>query len=329
MLTPCQAEALRAIEENRYVFLSGYAGTGKSYVIKGLPFTLCGASGKCAADLGGVTIHSFTGVKFGGHIVPTVISMKHKSEIKQVHDLVIDEISMIDGRMMDLLDLYFRCVRGSLLPFGGMRVVFCGDPFQIGPVQRRGGWFFESEVWKRMKPKFIFMKTPCRQQGEFSRILNIMRWGRGGGEVEDYMRSRVSSDVSDCKVMCNTNEEVEMWNRKLFNGSVCDVVFTKNGKDRNRKAYFNGQVCEWREGRVGTYTGDLPLRMCMGMTVHRAQGSTFDRVSVGLKRCFAPGQAYVACSRGKDLRVREYNSRAVFAERKVVEFLNGHGLYAA
>lgn len=45
----------------------------------------------------------------------------------------------------------------------------------------------------------------------------------------------------------------------------------------------------------------LGLRAAWGMTMHKSQGNTFERVAVELSGIFAPGQAYVALSRAKTL----------------------------
>jgi ATP-dependent exoDNAse (exonuclease V) alpha subunit len=47
---------------------------------------------------------------------------------------------------------------------------------------------------------------------------------------------------------------------------------------------------------VGTYT-QLPLMLAWGVTIHKAQGKTFDRVAIDLPYAFAHGQTYVALSR--------------------------------
>ena len=51
---------------------------------------------------------------------------------------------------------------------------------------------------------------------------------------------------------------------------------------------------------VGTYT-QLPLMLAWSVTIHKAQGKTFDRVIIDLPQSFAHGQTYVALSRATSL----------------------------
>lgn len=80
---------------------------------------------------------------------------------------------------------------------------------------------------------------------------------------------------------------------------------------------------------VGSYT-QYPLILAWAVTIHKAQGKTFDRVIVDFDRgTFAHGQAYVALSRVTSLSglvlTQPLLSRHLILDRRVVDFLNNFG----
>jgi ATP-dependent exoDNAse (exonuclease V) alpha subunit len=76
---------------------------------------------------------------------------------------------------------------------------------------------------------------------------------------------------------------------------------------------------------MGSFT-QYPLRLAWAVTIHKAQGKTFDEVVVDFGRgTFAPGQAYVALSRctsmdGLVLR-RPLEPRHVLMDERITTFL--------
>jgi ATP-dependent DNA helicase PIF1 len=70
-LTPSQKRALLLILQGYNVFLSGFAGTGKTWLLKmlaqltGSPVNLYATFGLAAINLGGVTVSSHAALKLG------------------------------------------------------------------------------------------------------------------------------------------------------------------------------------------------------------------------------------------------------------------------
>lgn len=76
---------------------------------------------------------------------------------------------------------------------------------------------------------------------------------------------------------------------------------------------------------VGSFE-QFPLRLAWAVTIHKAQGKTFDRVVIDFERAaFAHGQAYVALSRATTLEgmrlVRPLRSSDIRLDRRIVKFL--------
>ena len=67
----------------------------------------------------------------------------------------------------------------------------------------------------------------------------------------------------------------------------------------------------------------IPLKLGWGLTIHRAQGMTIDRVIVDLPKAFAPGHAYVAFSRVRSLdglSLERFSEASLCASIKVKKF---------
>ncbi|WP_236980650.1 ATP-dependent DNA helicase [Membranihabitans maritimus] len=125
---------------NTPYFITGRAGTGKSTLLRLFrqssrkKIVVLAPTGIAALHVGGQTIHSF--FRFPPRLLsPSEIKRsKNKKLINSLDIIVIDEISMVRADMMDNIDQYLRLNRNSEKPFGGVKMVFFGDLFQLPPV---------------------------------------------------------------------------------------------------------------------------------------------------------------------------------------------------
>lgn len=179
------------------LFFTGSAGTGKSFVLRTLVKALKakhGASavfvtaptGVAACNVGGITLHSFAGVGLGKESATSLANMVAKHDGKaakwnQCQVLVIDEVSMLDGHLMDKLDAVGRRARYRPdAPFGGIQLVLCGDFYQLPPVgvDRTTCFAFESQAWKRAVTRTFQLTHVYRQRDPvFVQCLNDLRMG--------------------------------------------------------------------------------------------------------------------------------------------------------
>lgn len=60
-----------------------------------------------------------------------------------------------------------------------------------------------------------------------------------------------------------------------------------------------------QEGKPKIVRSQYPLRLAYGITIHKSQGMTFDKLVVNFSRIFDYGQAYVALSRARTLYLNE------------------------
>ena len=132
---------------------------------------------------------------------------------------------------------------------------------------------------------------------------------------------------------------------KLTVKKGCQVMFVRNDKDCRFvngsmgeylgnfmvKLYSGGEVVQleratWEHKKSGSYFSQYPIRLAYAITIHKSQGQTIDYLEVDLGRCFAPGMAYVALSRGRTLgglRVKNFSRKSVKVNQHCLEFYRG------
>jgi len=130
------------------ICMSGEGGTGKSEVIKAVTHfasawglrphvALAAFSGSAAILIGGCTIHSFAGISSHNRSAKANVSSAQKADdpVTAIVLLIIDEISLVSADFLGTLSTTLQRKRDCRLPFGGIAVLFCGDFYQLPPVQ--------------------------------------------------------------------------------------------------------------------------------------------------------------------------------------------------
>src|SRR3989338_421160 len=147
-----QAQALDMLKTGANVFLTGEPGSGKTFVTNAyvsflkrakIEVAVTASTGIAATHIGGRTIHSWSGIGIKKELtswdVDRIASNEYAAKrIDRTRILIIDEISMLDGRTLSSIERVCREVKRSKEPFGGLQVVFVGDFFQLPPVAREG-----------------------------------------------------------------------------------------------------------------------------------------------------------------------------------------------
>lgn len=231
---------LKTLQARKNVFLTGGAGTGKSYTTKciiehfyksGKNVAALGSTGISAVNIGGITLHSF--FRFG-RINDINELARHdkaqKNELKELYKvlskldlIIIDEISMVRSSTFEMVA--YRLRMGG---FNGALLVV-GDFYQLEPVVSRdekgqnslfsGFYAWQSMAWGDMSFVNFMLTKPKRTSdlGFFS-ILERIRVGVCDDEVMGFLASRVEQNPpANTLRLFGTNAKVDALNEKRLN----------------------------------------------------------------------------------------------------------------
>ena len=197
-----QQRAFDAIETGKNIFLTGPAGTGKSFVIneikkwaisKNKKFAITALTGCAAVLIGGRTLHSTLGLGIGDKPIDVLVHKMKRcnkaqyARIQALDILVIDEVSMMSDDIMEKASQMLCVIKNNTRPFGGVQVVLAGDMCQLGPVT--GKFCFISSVWNDTIDEVCILTTIVRQSGDemFQKILYYLRKGKCTKRIFDKL----------------------------------------------------------------------------------------------------------------------------------------------
>jgi ATP-dependent DNA helicase PIF1 len=245
-----QKEALDILKTGRNVFLTGAAGSGKTYVLReyinylrGLSASvgITASTGIAATHMGGTTIHSWSGIGVRDSLNKTelaeIAGKSHvKKNLQRASVLIIDEISMLHHFQLDMVDKVAREVKNVDLPFGGLQVVFCGDFFQLPPVRQHGLeslFAYHSDAWKNINLKVCYLQEQHRQNDlEFLKVLNAVRDAAVTEDVIEILKTRFDKEIKT---------EIEPTKLYSHNRNVDDENETELGKLSGKSSSYEMQ----------------------------------------------------------------------------------------
>lgn len=207
-----QSQALHLLHGGASIFLTGAPGAGKTFVLqafieqarqRGKHVAVTASTGIAATHIGGTTIHSWAGM--GIRETLSVQDIKRLCANKTLQKrynstdiLVIDEISMLHGVRLDLVNQLTKSIRSNMQPFGGMQVVFVGDLYQLPPISRANelvDFAHLSDAWNELNPLVCYL-TEQHRQGEGDSLLDLLEAMRRN-EVSEYHQTIIQERLGE------------------------------------------------------------------------------------------------------------------------------------
>lgn len=214
-----QKEAFDILKMGHSVFLTGAAGTGKTFVLNkyieylkshSINPAVTASTGIAATHIGGQTIHSWSGIGVYEKLDSWTLDKLTQNEklykrYENVKVLIIDEISMLHASKLDMINTLFKEFKKANKPFGGIQIVFCGDFFQLPPVVKRYGreedypdemheFAFNSKAWQELNPVICYLEENYRQGEDkvLTELLNDIRFERKTETLLAKLESKVT-----------------------------------------------------------------------------------------------------------------------------------------
>ncbi len=226
-----QQEALKVLKTGKNVFLTGPAGSGKTFVLNeyvnflreyGVDVAITASTGIAATHLKGVTIHSWAGIGIKDFLTDYDLDNLEQKQylwkrFEKTKVLIIDEISMLSANTLDAIDRVCKLFKRNDEPFGGLQVIFSGDFFQLPPIERkqfhdeqtifmdeeevsRTPFAFKSKAWKECDLHTCYLSEQFRQ--EDNALMNLLC------EIRDGELSEKSLEILNKRIIKEDNPEI-------------------------------------------------------------------------------------------------------------------------
>ena len=208
-----QNEALDILKMGHNILLTGVAGSGKTHTLNtyieylnghSIGVAVTASTGIAATHLGGITIHSWSGLGIRDDLSQYEMDMLEQrpylwKRYQTTRVLIIDEISMLHYFQLDLIDKLCRVFKRINAPFGGMQVIFCGDFFQLPPISRAASketsFVYRSKVWSEMGLKICYLSEQHRQSDQgFLRVLHDIRSDNVSEDTVEHLQNRYNKN---------------------------------------------------------------------------------------------------------------------------------------
>lgn len=242
-----QQEFLDKCLEGKNIYLSGKAGTGKTFVVKkaidilkekGLNVVCCAPTGVAALNIGGQTIHSLFSICVNGVIdydKCNFVKSEKRKIFKSIDVIVFDEVSMLRPDILDAVN--WTLIKNGVGSIKDKQLIFVGDLKQLPPtigdneksvlLQKYNDiYFYDSDIYNSISVVNVNLEEVVRQNDvEFIENLNIIR----DGGKSNYFRKFVKEKACEKSVIIAPySQTVEEYNLKGLNNTEGELYIYKS-----------------------------------------------------------------------------------------------------
>jgi len=245
-----QLDALEIVKTRNNLFLTGSAGTGKSFTLKAIInylndnkiyFGVTALTGCAAVLINGQTIHSFLYLGISRNlddIYNNICKFKNNLiKIRNLQTLIIDEISMMDEELFILINQLLIKIKNNQKPFGGIQMILVGDFYQLPPIN--GDYCFNCKLWEDLNLKSIILTELIRQKDDnkLQLILEEIRNGKPTDETIQILKSLKNTVFENKDIKPTRLYPININVDKINNNEFLSLVKKNNGKIIEYKAF--------------------------------------------------------------------------------------------
>lgn len=180
-----QQQVFDRLKDGESIFITGNAGTGKSYLVKAfdeycqnkkIKLVKTAPTGVAANEIGGATLHHQFKLKVG---LDFDVPNTYPKFLDKTDVLLIDEISMVRIDIFDkLMQILTLANEKRTKKKKKIQLILCGDFYQLAPVINgeerphinehygcdiKKGYCFQSKYWRMYGVQLVNLTTVIRQ----------------------------------------------------------------------------------------------------------------------------------------------------------------------
>ena len=327
-----QAEVLSRLLNRENLFISGPAGSGKSFILNRFisivdaqfagkfNVAVTASTGIAATIIGGQTIHSWAGLGIDTEpFDPKKVSPMMASKVPVIRTtdvLIIDEISMFPAYLFEKLDAVLKWARKSLKPFGGVQLVLTGDFLQLPPVSKSGedldtGFAIQTAAWKHAEIRYCYMDKTHRAADPKLKYL-LMKIANGKARGDEHVNEILDSRRGTRKELCSPdkvystlftiNKNVDEFNQLELAKNINPRIAIKleregerNDTDKIIKKYGIPEIVEYKIGAT----------VMLSSNVRQETGDFLANGSIGIVTGQIGGEPMVRFNSGQHTIIRK------------------------
>ncbi|MEK7640927.1 MAG: PIF1 family DEAD/DEAH box helicase [Patescibacteria group bacterium] len=307
-----QSQALEILKTGANVFLTGEPGSGKTHTVneyvaylraRDIEPAITASTGIATTHIGGMTIHSWSGIGIKTHLNKQDISKIafNKNIVKRIQRakvLVIDEVSMLSPKTISMVDAVCREIKKDQKSFGGIQVVLVGDFFQLPPIVKKeeedgqrvlliegppARFAYDSPVWSSANLTVCYLTEQHRQDdADFLAMLSAIRGNSFSGDHLRHIETRKignSAAPKGAPKLFSHNADVDRVNDEMLAklpGAPAMFTMSSHGKAPSvavlKKSCLSPEVLRLKIGAAVMFTKNNPKEGFVNGTLGAVEG---------------------------------------------------------